>query len=266
MVRPNVDAMHIGDQDGFCKFRPLESLLSAVFRRESKVMEHDAARRGDIEGIEVRRHRDAHGPASGENGFGQAMPLGSKQQGDAIRTAEVGERRRALWAEGDRLISMGCQEIERVILASQTRERQDQRRAHGDPDRLAVEWIAAIAVEDDRIGPEGRGIPENPAHIVVVGDPEKDDDQGARPGASELLFRGGWRAATAEGKNAAMHREADNPRHYFLTGNVDGDRIRQGRDQRLERCDALFRDQQRHGLMETPTEEDADDHLTFGDE
>ena len=56
------------------------------------------------------------------------------------------------------------------------RERLEQRGPDRDPDRLAVQRVAASPVEDHRVGPERRGVAEQTAHIVVVANPRADQD------------------------------------------------------------------------------------------
>ena len=58
-----------------------------------------------------------------------------------------------------------------VLVAPDPGERDQQARPHRHPDGLAVERIAAVRVDQHGVRAEGRGVAEQAAHVVVVGDP-----------------------------------------------------------------------------------------------
>ncbi len=124
-------------------------------------------------------------------------------------------------AERDQLEAMRQQQVQQRIGRALPGERHDQAAADRDPDRLAVERIAGGEVEQHGIGAERRGIAEDAADIVVIGDAERHHHQRLVGQAGEQRLGCDLLAAQPDAEQAAMDVEAGDAVEDRLAGGVD---------------------------------------------
>ncbi len=163
---------------------------------------------------------------------------------------------------------MALEERDGVLSLRQACERDQQGATHRDADGFAVEGIAAGGVQQDQIDAEGGGVAEQAAHVVVVGDAEQRQDQGAG-----LVGQVGQRLAglalgrpLAQRQDAAVDRKAHDDVHHLLAGGIDRCVVRKGGDQRRQGLGALLGDEQGRGAVSRGAGERAQHHLALGDE
>ena len=94
-----------------------------------------------------------------------------------------------------------------------------QRLAHRDAQRAAVERVARVGVEQQRVDAERRGAAHDRAHVRVVVDVLEHDDAA---GAAYHLGHARQRLAVERGEHAAVHREARDRAHELVAGRVHG--------------------------------------------
>ena len=148
--------------------------------------------------------------------------------------------------------------------ASRRAEGNDQTAADRHPDRLAIERIAALGVEQHGVDAEGRGIAEQAAHIVVVGDAAEHHDQRAGRAVGEQ------RAASGSGARRPRpgFPDAKGSRRCHPSPSARRHRSappRRGRPARAPRASIRFRRagaRRAHGGWPANPQ----DNLAFGDE
>jgi hypothetical protein len=152
-----------------------------------------------------------------------------------------------------------------VVLARDPGVGRDQRRPDRDPDRLAVEGIAAV-LEQHRVHPEGRGVAEEPAEVVVVADAHEGQDQRAlgQGGQHGLRLRLG--GAHPEPQDAPMDREAGDRVHDLLRRDIGRRRPRQGGDHVGQSRDALLGQEQGLEAVASGPDRRPQHHLALGHE
>ena len=145
-------------------------------------------------------------------------------------------------------------------------ERNFQRRADRDADRLAVERVAAGFVEQHGVGAEGGGVAEDRAHIVVVGDADQRQRQSAAGQGGQQLLAAFVLAPPADRQHAAMHRKAGHLVHHGARGDINrhcgwrlGQRRRHSGQPRIE-------DQRRFGVEARGRKQHVEHDLALGHE
>ncbi|QTK80657.1 hypothetical protein AT6N2_C3158 [Agrobacterium tumefaciens] len=100
-----------------------------------------------------------------------------------------------------------------------------EHRPDGNPQRLAIERIAARLVQQHRIGIKGCRIAEHGTEIVVVGDAAADEHQRRGGKCCYRLFQPIIAHAPPERQNAAMQVETDNTIQHRRFRHVNRDII-----------------------------------------
>ena len=162
-----------------------------------QLVQHDGGRRGDFSRNPSRRHgmatlRAARRHRSG----GKPGPSAPKQGRRAVRPTQAPPAARPPPGLSARAVKPAASRPARLA-SRQPRERDLQGRADRHPDGLAIERIAAGGVEQHRIGAESRGVAEQAADIVVVGDAEQHQHRAPRRQAGQQRRRAGSAGAGA---------------------------------------------------------------------
>ena len=92
---------------------------------------------------------------------------------------DLGHRLRALRRQGDGREPGGDEALDDVLVRAAARPRRQERCAHRDAERLAVERVAAALVQQHGVDAKSGGVAEQAAHVVVVADPAGRQDEGA---------------------------------------------------------------------------------------
>ena len=182
--------------------------------------------------------------ASASTSFGKPWPSVPRRiAARGFRLArDSGSRPAELSARMSKFARRGARRFGRRF---ETGERHDEACADRNPNRLPVERIACLRVEEHGVGAEGGGVAEDAADIVVVGKADQPDDEGAiRQSFDELSCRK-RRAALPDRQYAAMDRKTDDGIHDGAARAVDGNRLGQRRQDLVEAFDAIVRDQDR---------------------
>src|SRR5262245_4455657 len=179
-------------------------------------------------------------------------------------TAELAQVPDAVRREGNHVVAGRPEPGESGGPFAQRYEGNAQGASGAGPDGLAAEDVAAVRRKQDRVDPEGHGIPEHRAHVLRI-DQRLDRHESPRPRWIDDAGRVDRHAALADGQTSPVELEAHDLADDLVGRGQDPDGSRRGTETVAEAIERGFRGE--YGARGEPRalEELADGQLAFGD-